>query len=91
MLYGQDAQIPASILAQAVKESSQVPTTHQLLGEMQELLQVATQYVLCAQQHQVLYANKKRHDIQFKVGDQVLLSTSNLNLTSQVQRPSKKF
>src|SRR4051812_36700374 len=40
---------------------------------------------------QVTQYDKHHHDVQFSVGDQVLLSTKNLNLASLALAPSRKF
>ena len=54
-------------------------TADELVQARDDALQRAKDNLLKAQQQQARYANKKRQDVKFQVGDKVLLSTANLN------------
>ncbi|CAG8642800.1 33162_t:CDS:1, partial [Racocetra persica] len=43
------------------------------------------------QQKQTQHANKKRHHLEFNIGDKVLLSTKNIVSPTDKQRPTKKL
>ena len=62
-----------------------------MITNMNEYIQLVKENITKAQEYQAQNANKKKCDIKYKIGDQVLLSTANLNLASQVQRLSRKF
>jgi hypothetical protein len=68
-------------------------STNQVAAEfyqrMQEDLHTAKQHLAAAQERQAHYANLKRQDAAFEIGDQVLLSTANLRL--QTDGPASKF
>src|SRR4051812_2400160 len=89
LLYGQDAPTPSTITSQ--QGTSQVPAAQAIIADMHDHMELAKQHLQRAQQNQAQYANKKRRDEQFDIGDQVLLSTSNLRLASLAQQPSRKF
>jgi hypothetical protein len=44
-----------------------------------------------AQAQQKKQADKKRRNVEFQVGDKVLLSTKNISVDNQKRRPTKKF
>ena len=50
------------------------------LQRISHLIALAKKHLLAAQSCQKAYADTKRHDVTFAVGDQVLLSTANLRL-----------
>ena len=54
-------------------------TADELVQARDDALQRAKDNLLKAQQQQSRYANKKRQEVKFQVGDKVLLSTANLN------------
>jgi hypothetical protein len=56
---------------------------------MHEDLAAAKEMIQAAQERQAEYANAKRQDMEFKTGDQVLLSTANLRL--RTDGPASKF
>src|SRR3954447_17511957 len=89
LLYSQDATTWSTIATQ--QESSHVPAAQALLADMNDYVRISKEHLQKAQQSQATYANKHRRDISFQVGDQVLLSTTNLHLASQSKQPSRKF
>ena len=50
-----------------------------------------TTNLLKAQQHQAKYADKKRRDVTYTIGDMVLLKADNIKVQSQVNHQSAKF
>jgi hypothetical protein len=68
-----------------------VKSVEDTLKEMSSLSQIAKAQVVKAQQQQLKYANKKRRDHTFQIGDQVLLSTEHLHQDTQSRRPTKKL
>ena len=57
------------------------PTTIQMTRELQERIQRATRCLQAAQQQQKAYADKSRRHVSYKLGDEVLLSTENVQRT----------
>ncbi len=86
--YGYHPLTPATLGVHRLRGS-----TNQVAAEfyqrMQEDLHTAKQHLAAAQERQAHYANLKRQDAVFEIGDQVLLSTANLRL--QTDGPASKF
>ena len=59
--------------------------------QMANLLRIATDNLTKAQEQQSRYANQKRREETFAVGNMVLLSAAHINLASQSRRPSVKL
>ncbi len=57
-----------------------VPAAKDLVQSMSSIMQEAKKHLLAAQNRQKSYADRKRREISFDVGTQVLLSTSNIKL-----------
>jgi hypothetical protein len=60
----------------------QVPSVQDFVGIRQAALQEAKKCLLKAQQRQKSYADTKRREVTFEIGDQVLLSTKNIKLNA---------
>jgi RNase H-like domain found in reverse transcriptase/Integrase zinc binding domain/Chromo (CHRromatin Organisation MOdifier) domain len=71
--------------------SSTVPAAEEIVKTIQLTTQQAIQNLHKAQQQQSQYANRKRREDEFKVGEQVYLSTEKLNITSGVSKLNPKF
>ena len=71
--------------------SSAVPAAEEIVKTIQLTTQQAIQNLQRAQQQQSQQANRKRRDDEFKVGEQVYLSTDKLNITSGVSKLNPKF
>lgn len=88
--YGQHPNFP---LDNAVNVSTDV--NHQAVTDLLEQLKVSIENARTsshqAQQRQAHYANKYRRDIQFKVGDKVMLSTANLRNLDRAPKLLPKF
>jgi len=54
-------------------------------------LQIAKDTLLAAQERQTKYANQHRRDETYNIGDQVLLSTTNINDDINKNRPTRKL
>ena len=69
-------------VGQGVQPPSQrnVPAAHLFCKSMHENLQAAKKALAAARDRQKRYADEKRRDVEFSVGDQVLLSTKNIRL-----------
>ena len=63
-----------------------VPTADSLSVQLQERSKAARESLQLARQRMVDYANKNRADIQYHVGDQVLLSTRNLTFKGKLTK-----
>ena len=83
--YGQNPLLPVDLMNPA----SQVEETQRLLESMKERIINAKNHLIKSQERQSQYANEKRRDFAFKVGENVMLSTRNLNLT--VKGPANKL
>ncbi|GJP70425.1 hypothetical protein CLOP_g1368, partial [Closterium sp. NIES-67] len=57
-----------------------VPTAKDFMGKQQEALKSARRWLQLSQQRQKSYADMKRREVSFEVGDKVLLSTKNIRL-----------
>jgi len=73
------------------KELSTVPAAEEIFKTIQQNTQQAISNLKHAQQQQSNYANQHRRDDQFRVGEQVYVSTANMNITSGVNKLNPKF
>jgi hypothetical protein len=77
--YGFNPTIPA-VFHQTKTPDGKNPSSVYFLENIQKAIGIAKENLLASQQRQKTYADKKRQDISFKVGDKVLLSTKNLSV-----------
>jgi hypothetical protein len=84
---GQHPHLPLTNIA----DGSNVPAVQALLRDISNNILRAEQRLLAAQQSQSHHANKKRRHVVFNVGDQVWLSTSNLNIGDRARELSPKY
>jgi hypothetical protein len=77
--YGREVQMPIDIALGAARSCKNPEAADRIL-ELKRNLKSAHDNILKAQQRQGRYADQHRRDIQFKVGDRVLLSTQHLRL-----------
>ncbi|CAL8465851.1 g5387 [Coccomyxa elongata] len=73
--YGQNPLTPASLRIPRIQN----PEALTLSSTLQERLARAKKYMEAAQQRQRAYADKGRRPLEFKIGDEVLLSTANIS------------
>jgi hypothetical protein len=88
MNYGDDPLVPTALFQ---PPSDTVPAFSEFLTKMQNLSKIASDSLVLAKSRQEKYANTSRRSLEFKIGDQVLLSSAHIQLTSQSKRPSKKL
>ena len=86
--YGYHPLTPATLGVHRLHGSTNQVAT-EFYQRMQTDLEAARQQLAAAQQRQAHYANLKRQDAAFDVGDRVLLSTANLRL--RIDGPASKF
>ena len=72
-------QLPAPV-DRAVGDD--VPAAHDFVGAMRKAIEDAKHNLVKAQQRHKSYADSRRRDVVFQVGEEVLLSTRNLRLKS---------
>ena len=76
---GQDPLLPLSQAVSAAKQRKNVvPAASEMLKKMHEDLQLAQQSLKRAQDRQAVAANRYRREEKWEVGDEALLSTTNL-------------
>jgi hypothetical protein len=86
--HGQDPWNPYASLAQI---PDQVPSVEDFLTSISNGIQTAKDALTLAKANQERNANRHRRDVEYNVGDQVLLNSNHINLASQALRPSKKL
>ena len=69
-------------LPDAVRQRARMPGADAMLTQLEQALMKARSNLLAAQQRQKAYADSKRSEVSVRVGQEVLLSTQNINLKS---------
>ena len=87
--YGQDPLTPASLLNPRSADLPVAEDTAAFVTRLTSDLESARAHLARAKQRQAAYANRKRRDHPFQVGDMVLLSTE--NLASTADETCRKF
>ena len=72
LCYGRHPANPTNLLAQV---ETQNRAAHDSIGRLHEDLDRAIQNLGNAQERQKRYADKRRRDVEFNIGNEVLLST----------------
>src|SRR3954451_3068436 len=88
LCYGRD---PVDPYTQITAFPDTIPAAVDFHRQQQNAIKQATDALVLAKANQEKYANQHHRNISFSVGDQVLLSSSHIHLTSQAQRPSRKL
>ena len=82
--YGKHPTSPTAFLLQASQggrsPQDKVPAVKEMLKHMHEAIAEAKTCLRAAQQRQKAYADMHRRDVEFNVGDMVLLSTKNITM-----------
>ena len=92
MLYGFQPATPATIAIADLQASTAMQSVTEFIAANQIALRSARDKLQQAQDRQASVANRHRRDVQFDVGDLVLLSTKNLPLKTDASRKlSLKF
>src|SRR5436305_4719702 len=86
--HGHDPHNPYTLLTCIPDE---VPAVADFLQKLQNLTNQASDALVLAKAQQEKYANRSRQEVEYQVGDQVLLSSNHINLASQARWPSKKL
>lgn len=91
--YGRHPRVPAALIkVRRGNSTGQVPAVEDFVGRMDQLRVKAREHIIAAQQRQKYYADLKRDEAEFQVGDKVLLSTKNLKLkTSGARKLMPKY
>lgn len=88
--YGQHPNTPATLLSGATRPGYN-PASEEFLSQWHQDLEAAKKNLQVAQARQARYANARRRDFSFKVGDQVLLSTEDLPIKDLSKKLRVKF
>jgi hypothetical protein len=86
--YGRDVMTPLDLAIEAARTSSN-PEAAERIRALHEDLERARQSLQRAQQRQARHVDGHRRHVEFKVGDQVLLSTQHLKLEGADSRTTK--
>ena len=86
--YGQEVVLPLDRAVAGLLPPNN-PTAIDRIQQLKSALSEAQANIEKAQKRQSKYANQHRRDVQFKVGDQVLLSTKHLKLVGADKQTSK--
>ncbi|WP_461384568.1 integrase zinc binding domain-containing protein, partial [Devosia indica] len=87
LMYGVHPQLPGDLLAG--KAQAEAESVQEMISHMQEVINDAKDRYKTAQEKMRQQANKRRRDVQFQVGEKVLLSTKTLNLSVLKHIPVK--
>ena len=69
----------------------EIPAAAEFMEHLSNVTKIATDALVLAKANQERNANKSRQDVQYNVGDQVLLLAHHINLALQASRPSRKL
>ncbi|CAM6110333.1 unnamed protein product [Calypogeia fissa] len=79
IMYVEHPQVPASVLHQKAVHTK-VAVTEKFATRLQSVIQAVQEKLLVAQNRQKQYADRNRRDLEYEVGEQVWLSTTNLSV-----------
>ena len=79
---GQD---PSTLYGSVGKVPDHIPAVYDFIEGISNPIKIAQDALALAKANQEKNANKSRRDVQFEVGDQVLLSSAHINLASQAK------
>ena len=79
---GQD---PSTLYGSVSKVPDHIPVVYDFIEGISNSIKIAQDALALAKANQEKNANKSRRDVQFEVGDQVLLSSAHINLASQAK------
>jgi hypothetical protein len=87
LMYGKHPRKPIDFTDKKIV----TPAAEEYVTEIRKMIDRARKNILQAQQHQKTQADKKRRDHEFKIEDQVYLSTKNLTLPTASRKLSPKW
>lgn len=88
LTYGRELTQPLDLAIAPLREMNN-PSAEQRIKKIHDAWQRARQSLQLAQQRQSHYANQHRSEVKIKLGDQVLLSTENLQFIGASKRARK--
>ena len=91
MNYGVHMRLPVHMTNAQVNQMSTNETANQMFTHMNDILATAKNNLQHAQERQTRNANKHRQQVNFQVGDQVLLSTANLKIDDRARKLTSKY
>jgi hypothetical protein len=92
MLYAREAVLPIDVMMKTKVVTGQNPAADKLAEELKDIWGKAIRSMEKAQQRQGEAVNRKRREVNFEVGDKVLLSTRHIKMVGSKQlRRSVKF
>jgi hypothetical protein len=89
LFYGRNALLPLDLSLPSLTGARNNPSAEEELARWRRALIQASQNTKIAQKRQKYYADKHRRNVEFNVGDKVLLSTGNLKLVGETKRARK--
>ncbi|KAL1919526.1 uncharacterized protein VTP21DRAFT_2219 [Calcarisporiella thermophila] len=87
---GQHPIVPTSLFNIRPQQIN-VQATEDFILEMTNLLKIDSDNLVEAKSRQAQYANQDRRQEKFDIGDKVMISTANIQLASQSQRPTREL
>lgn len=88
--YGCHPHFPMQAAVESISQSNN-ETANQQIVNMNEALERAKENLLAAQERQKKYADERRREVEFVVGDKVMLNTANIRNEMRAPKLSPKF
>lgn len=88
LVYGQELATPAAFISPSFQRTN-IEDTDQFLDRMQQTIDLAKRSIIRSQDNQKKYADNKRKQEEFQVGDKVLLNSKHIR--DPLQQESKKL
>jgi len=89
LVSGHEPIVPAMFLNP--NSSSRLQSVGQFLLKRANAIQIARDNLVQAQDYMASYANRSRRELEFKIGDKVMINSSNLRNDFDKERPSAKL
>ena len=89
LFYGREATLPLDLALGKFTSARNNPAAAEELARWRQAVLYASENTKKAQKRQAKYANEKRRQEEFKVGDRVLLGTAHLKLQGEGKRARK--
>ena len=86
-----NGQHPLTPMMLTTKPDTPVEATNEFLLHWQNMLKIAADNLMVAKQRQTQYANQHRKELEFKIGEKVLLSAKHINNPVDKGRPTRKL
>jgi len=85
---GQHPNTPASL---ATNKLNHVPAAEDFINHWNNMIKIANDTLMLAQERQTKYANQHRRELNFNIGDKVMLLAQNINNPIDKYRPTYKL